>query len=93
MADHCGVGAPPTLVYFRGDWDVHWGVRDVDPWPYGHRAVTRSQGTGEVHRSGSGAAHGNLRLSRISESTGEALLLLGKLSWKENANRPSKPVG
>ena len=22
---HFGVGAPPMLVYFRGDWDVHWG--------------------------------------------------------------------
>ena len=23
---HFGVGAPPILVYFRGDWDVHyWG--------------------------------------------------------------------
>ena len=20
-----GVGAPPILVYFNGDWDVHWG--------------------------------------------------------------------
>ena len=22
---HFGVGAPPTLFYFSGDWDVHWG--------------------------------------------------------------------
>ena len=22
---HSGVGAPPILVYFHGDWDVHWG--------------------------------------------------------------------
>ena len=22
---HVGVGAPPILVYFIGDWDVHWG--------------------------------------------------------------------
>ena len=20
-----GVGAPPILVYFSGDWEVHWG--------------------------------------------------------------------
>ena len=20
-----GAGAPPILVYFSGDWDVHWG--------------------------------------------------------------------
>ena len=22
---HFGVGAPPILVYFGVDWDVHWG--------------------------------------------------------------------
>ena len=22
---HFGVGAPPILVYFSGDWDAHWG--------------------------------------------------------------------
>ena len=22
---HFGVGAPPSLVHFSGDWDVHWG--------------------------------------------------------------------
>ena len=22
---HFGVGAPPILVYFSGDWDVRWG--------------------------------------------------------------------
>ena len=22
---HFGVGAPPILVYFSGDWDVQWG--------------------------------------------------------------------
>ena len=37
---HFGVGAPPILVYFSGDWDVHWGNDlAVDPWPgdmFGH---------------------------------------------------------
>ena len=23
--NHVGVGAPPILVCFSGDWDVHWG--------------------------------------------------------------------
>ena len=23
------------LVYFSADWDVHWGYRLFDPWPYG----------------------------------------------------------
>ena len=26
MGSHFGVGAPPILVYFGGDWDVHWGT-------------------------------------------------------------------
>ena len=25
MGSHFEVGAPPILVYFSGDWDVHWG--------------------------------------------------------------------
>ena len=25
MGFYFGVGAPPILVYFSGDWDVHWG--------------------------------------------------------------------
>ena len=24
---HFGAGAPPILVYFSWDWDVHWGYR------------------------------------------------------------------
>ena len=31
---HFGVGAPPILVSFSGDWDVHWGYDlGFDPWP------------------------------------------------------------
>ena len=26
---HFGAGAPPILVYFSGDWDVHWGYRNL----------------------------------------------------------------
>ena len=30
-----GIGAPPILVYFSGDWDVHWGYNlAFDPWPF-----------------------------------------------------------
>ena len=33
--DHFGVGAPPILVFFSGDWDVHWGYDlAFDPWPH-----------------------------------------------------------
>ena len=35
MGSHFGVGAPPILVYFSGDWDVHWGYDlAFDPQPY-----------------------------------------------------------
>ena len=33
---HFGVGAPPMLVYFSGDWDVHWGYGLLT---HGHMAV------------------------------------------------------
>ena len=36
---HFGVGAPPILVYFSGDWDVPLRVRDFDPWPGQERQV------------------------------------------------------
>ena len=30
-----GVGAPPILVYFSGDWDIHRGYDlGFDLWPY-----------------------------------------------------------
>ena len=32
---HFGVGAPPILVYFSGDWDAHWGYGVLTPWPSG----------------------------------------------------------
>ena len=28
-----GVGAPLILVYFSGDWDVHWGYGFDCPFP------------------------------------------------------------
>ena len=34
MVPFWGFGAPPMLVYFTGDWDVHWGYDlGFDPWP------------------------------------------------------------
>ena len=35
------VGAPPILVYFSGDWDVHWYDLGFDPWPDGSFLVGR----------------------------------------------------
>ena len=36
LVSHFGVGAPPILVCFREDWEVHWGYDlDFDPWPHG----------------------------------------------------------
>ena len=31
MVSHFGVGAPPILFYFRGDWGLT--DLDFDPWP------------------------------------------------------------
>ena len=36
---HFGVGVPPILVYFSGDWDVHSGYGIFDPWPCGQGCV------------------------------------------------------
>ena len=33
---HFGVGAPPILVDFSGDWDVHWGYGFLT---HGHLSV------------------------------------------------------
>ena len=33
------MNSPPIFrTYFSGDWDVHWGLTDLDfdPWPYGY---------------------------------------------------------
>ena len=55
---HFGVGAPPILVYFSGDRDVHWG----------YRILTHSHlGAGPlVHRHG-----GNV--SKTSQSVGRQM--------------------
>ena len=37
---HFGVGAQPMLVYFSGDWDVHWGCGIST---HGHMAIPCSQ--------------------------------------------------
>ena len=39
---HFAAGAPPILVYFSGDWDVHWGTIWV--LTHGH-VVGRLQGS------------------------------------------------
>ena len=35
LGSHFGgfVYSPPILVY-SGDWDVHWGYRLLDTWPF-----------------------------------------------------------
>ena len=33
---HFGIGAPPIVVYFSGDWDVHWGYGVLT---HGHMAT------------------------------------------------------
>ena len=36
---HFWVGAPPILVYFSGDWDVHWGYGN---FTHGHFGSTKA---------------------------------------------------
>ena len=39
------MGAPLILVYFSGDWDVHWGYdSDFEPWPYPREFFTSLAG-------------------------------------------------
>ena len=38
---HFGVGAPPILVCFSGDWDVHWGYGLLT---HGQKTTLRSSG-------------------------------------------------
>ena len=58
---HVGVGAPPILVYFSGDWDVFLKVWDFDPWLHVHTTqpqnagpMPSAQGVGGGFVSGSG---------------------------------------
>ena len=46
---HFGMGAPPILVYFSGDWDVHWGNGLLTHGP------TRNLGNPVVHGVGQSA--------------------------------------
>ena len=49
MRSHVGVGALPILVYFSGDWDVHWMYDlDFDPWPFTSRVPSLEEG--QAHR-------------------------------------------
>ena len=42
---HFGVGAPPILVYFSRDWDVHWGYDlDFGPRPCLYLSFVGSKG-------------------------------------------------
>ena len=37
------MNSPPILVYFSGDWDVHWGYDlAFDPWPHGEKGEFRN---------------------------------------------------
>ena len=58
---HFGIGAPPILIYFNGDWDVHWGYDlGFDPWPNGFRPSTPAS---EVHERVLPGACGGLCLA------------------------------
>ena len=61
-----GVGAPPILVYFSGDWDVDWRYDlDFDPWPnsFGWVGLQPAVKPGTAARSST--AHAN-RLNTVA---------------------------
>ena len=75
---HFGVGAPPILVYFSWDWDVHWGHGLLT---HGHFQSQHSQPTGAIERltqisvglhvCDSGKHCAGLRMGKVkSQSTG-----------------------
>ena len=39
---HFGIGAPPILVYFGGDWGVHWQYEVLTLGHMAQRFLTRS---------------------------------------------------
>ena len=49
---HIGIGAPPILVHFSGDWDVHWGYGVLTLRPVDNRSATRHK-LGDVVLGGS----------------------------------------
>ena len=65
-----GVGAPPILVYFSGDWDVHWGYGILT---HGHFAVSLNF-TGTAHFGCSACVKTTLRRALLVHfSRGERL--------------------
>ena len=66
---HFGVGAPPILVYFSGDWDVHWGVRfGFSPMAISHIEELVLSPVGFVFGCGRTGRDQPCRLERSSES-------------------------
>ena len=39
LGSHFGLGAPPILVHFSGDWEVHWGYGILT---HGHILIVQS---------------------------------------------------
>ena len=48
MGSHFGIGAPLILVYFSGDWDVHWGYGVLT---HGHVATNKHSHETTPHSS------------------------------------------
>ena len=54
---HFGVGAPPILDCFSGDWNVHGGYDlDFDPWPNGQSMRVATSRETSPHGWASGPA-------------------------------------
>ena len=75
MGSHFGVGAPPILVYFSGDWDVH---REYGVLTHGHLGLVMPSfgvGWGGVGRGAVGLGWGWGGVGLVAGQTKEPLYI------------------
>ena len=85
---HFGVGAPPILVYFSGDWDVHWGYGILT---HGHLGLHLSR-VGLMHRGKSTWADDEVACFRVTMRlhSGVILTLSTQATHKFKNSSPQK---
>ena len=82
---HFGVGAPPILVYFSGDWDVHWGYGLLT---HGHVAVHPQRKSRRVGVSTNGSQFNKDTSGEVFETFG----MTAKCSSNAHKIRPQGKV-
>ena len=89
-----GVGAPPILVDFSWDWDVHWGYDlDFDPWPSGGHLATTIIPVGGLGRFCT--AQVAMKVQREAEGMGimgTGVTRRGPMAYLQGANWKTHPA-